>query len=235
MKIAIGRGRGRRVMTAVMALALAGSLLAVQAAQSAHAGDGAFPDGIVVVGDSITARYGDDAGADDQAWWSFVGRHYDADVRTYAQSGSGYQRHGLQCTGDRFIDRHQAFDDPPSVFLIQGGRNDWSTCRDGRRVRSTDAAVADAVVTYLRQAQKHLPQTTRIVVLGPPWGEMHPWEHRRITSIVRTAASREDLEYVSTTGTLDRPGHTADGVHPTRAGSMALGERVIAALSRPPG
>ncbi len=38
------------------------------------------PHGIVVVGDSITARYNDRPGDAMQGWWSIVGRHYDATV-----------------------------------------------------------------------------------------------------------------------------------------------------------
>ncbi|WP_375002913.1 SGNH/GDSL hydrolase family protein [Aeromicrobium sp. CTD01-1L150] len=224
--------RRRAVLLAAIATVV-GGLVAGVTTDGAHAGDGPYPDGIVVVGDSITARYSDDEGAADQGWWSFVGRHFDADVRTFAQSGSGYQRQGNRCTGDVFADRIEAFEDPPSVFIVEGGRNDWSTCRDGRRVRATDAAVQDAVVSYLRLARQQLPESTRIVVLGPPWGELHPWEMRRITSIIRTAAGREGLEYVSTTGTLDQHGRTDDGVHPTRAGSKALGDVVVAALSQP--
>lgn len=233
MRIAIGRER-RRLGLLMLAVAMIGGLFAAVTAEGAHAGDGPFPDGIVVVGDSITARYSDDAGSPDQGWWSFVGRRFDADVRTFAESGSGYQREGMSCTGETFGQRTAAFSGrPPSVFIIEGGRNDWATCHRGRSVRSTDADVQTAVVSYLRLAKQQLPETTRIVVLGPPWGELHPWEMRRVTSIVRTAAQREGLEYVGTHGTLDQPGRTDDGVHPTRAGSQALGERVIGALNRP--
>ena len=203
------------------------------ASDGAHAGDRPFAGGIVVVGDSITARYGDEVGADDEAWWSIVERRLGADVRTYAQSGSGYLRRGLRCTGDTFAERDAAFEDPPSVFVIAGGRNDWARCDRGRRVRAGDVEIAAAVTSYLRLAQRRLPDSTRIVVLGPPWGDRDPWDQRRLTSIVRTAAGREGVEFVSTTGTLTGADRTTDGVHPTRAGSVALGERVAAALAGP--
>lgn len=229
---------GRRALVAV-ALSLLLSLGATavwQGAVGTEPGTGPFPQGIVVVGDSITARYSDDAGSPDQGWWSFVGRHYGADVRTYAQSGSGYQRPGHRCDGNRFVDRAEAYEGAaPSVFIVEGGRNDWATCRQGGLVESTDAAVQQAVNRYFDLLQERLPRTTRIIVLGPPWGPLDPWQQRRITSIVHTAAKRHGLEYVGTRGTLDRPGRTIDGVHPTRAGSKALGDVVIAALSsRPP-
>lgn len=192
-----------------------------------------FPHGITVVGDSITALYDDEPGSRDQGWWSFVGRHFDTEVETFAQSGSGYQRPGHSCTGDRFVDRKGAFEEPPSVFIVAGGRNDWASCREGVLVRSSDAAVATAVNRYFDLLQRELPSTTRIVVLGPPWGPAAPWEKRRITSIVHTAADRQGLEYVGTRGSMDVSGRTVDGVHPNRAGSQALGHLVIAALSKP--
>lgn len=231
-------GHGTRVLVTV-ALALLISLGVTAGRQGAigtEPGTGPFPQGIVVVGDSITARYDDDPGSPEQGWWSFVGRHYEADVRTFAQSGSGYQRPGQRCGGNRFIDRPEAFEGPaPSVFIVEGGRNDWASCRQGGLVESTDAAVQQAVNRYFDVVKRNLPRTTRIVVLAPPWGPLDPWQQRRITSIVHTAAKRHGLEYVATKGTLDRPGRTVDGVHPTLEGSKALGDVVIAALSnRPP-
>jgi lysophospholipase L1-like esterase len=191
-----------------------------------------YPHGIVVVGDSITARYDDEAGSAEQGWWSLVGRHFGAHVTTYAQSGSGYLRQGKQCSGDRFIDRSEAFRrTSPSLFIIEGGRNDWSICVEGEHVPATDHQIAEAVDHYLDVVQRHLPRSTRIVVLGPPWGPEDPWDGKRVTSIVHTAAQRHGLTYVSTTGTLDDPARVVDGVHPNRDGSTALAERVISALS----
>ncbi|TXL62029.1 SGNH/GDSL hydrolase family protein [Aeromicrobium terrae] len=191
-----------------------------------------YPNGIVVVGDSITARYNDEPGDAEQGWWSIVGRHFGAHVTTYAQSGSGYLRQGKQCSGDRFIDRPQAFrHTAPSLFIVEGGRNDWSICLEGQHVPATDQQIAEAVDHYLDVLQRQLPRSTRIVVLGPPWGPESPWDGKRVTSIVHTAAQRHGLKYVSTTGTLDDPARVVDGVHPNRDGSTALAERVISALS----
>ncbi len=91
------------------------------------------PHGIVVVGDSITARYNDEPGDADQGWWSITGDHFDAKVTRYAQSGSGYLRPGHVCTGNTFIDRPDAYaGDAPSLLIVEGGRNDWATCEDGQ-------------------------------------------------------------------------------------------------------
>ncbi|AXT85634.1 hypothetical protein C6I20_10820 [Aeromicrobium sp. A1-2] len=192
------------------------------------------PNGIVVVGDSITARYNDEPGDPQQGWWSITGNHFDAEVTTYAQSGSGYLRLGSACTGDRFIDRSQAYVGPaPSIFIVEGGRNDWSFCRDGRHVAAPDAQIDHAVGRYLDTLQTYLPASTRIVVLGPPWGPLDPANRLRVTSIIRSQARSHGLQFVSTYGTLTAEG-VIDGVHPNRDGSLAIARRVIEALESPP-
>lgn len=214
------RGGEKPVMTAVSTTSAAGRPVSP------------YPRGIVVVGDSITARYNDEPGDAEQGWWSFVGRHFGSHVTTYAQSGSGYLREGRECSGNRFIDRPEAFrNTAPSLFIIEGGRNDWSLCVEGQHVSSTDRQVADAVDHYLDVLQRNLPRSTRIVVLGPPWGPAEVWDGKRVTSIVHAAAQRHGLDFVSSAGILDRGSRVVDGVHPNRAGSEALGDRVIAALS----
>ncbi len=222
----------RRRVTWVLAGALVLALAPFLMWQRAEGGpvSAIAPDGIVVVGDSITARYNDVPGDADQGWWSIVGRHYGADVRRYAQSGSGYLRPGLFCEGDRFRERLGAFTGaPPSIFIIEGGRNDWATCRDGRFRPSTDAEVAAAVDQYLDLVTEMLPAQTRVVVLAPPWGPRQRIEGLRVTSIIRSAVAQHGAEFVDTTGTLG-PLEVVDGIHPNRAGSLAIADRVIAAI-----
>lgn len=184
---------------------------------------------IVVVGDSITARYNDRPGDVDQGWWSVVARHYRAGVRTYAQTGSGYLRPGLACTGDRFGDRIPAFFAPsPSVFIIEGGRNDWARCVDGTFRTATDAQIASAANEYMDAVARLVPASTRVLVLTP-WGPRQPLERMRVTAIIRSAAERHGFEFVDTSGALG-PNEVTDGVHPNRAGSLAIADRVIAAI-----
>lgn len=193
--------------------------------------DGPFKAGIVVVGDSITAEYNDEEGDELEGWWSMVGRHFGAHVTTHAQSGSGYLRQGLACTGDRFIDRPEAFrGTAPSLFIVEGGRNDWASCIEGRHVAAPDADIARAVNHYLDVLQANLPRSTRIVVLGPAWGPLDQLGRKRLTAIVHAAAKAHGVQYVSTMGTIDRRERVLDGIHPNRAGSRALADRVIAAL-----
>lgn len=225
------RRLGRRVVTVLIgAFALAiGPFLWSQGAQGGPVSEVA-PQGIVVVGDSITARYDDSPGDADQGWWSVVARHYGADVTTYAQSGSGYLRQGLRCTGDRFGDRDAAFEgSAPSLFIVEGGRNDWSQCVDGRWLPSTNAEVERAVERYYDRIDASFGPATRVVVLGPPWGPLQLLEGLRITRIVKAAVERHGFEFVDTAGTLTAE-NVVDGIHPNRAGSLAIADRVIATV-----
>ena len=230
-----GTATSRRSVLVAFVLALVvGPFMAWQGAQGDQTRPVSTlaPHGIVVVGDSITARYNDTPGDADQGWWSVVGRRFDADVRTYAQSGSGYLRPGHRCTGDRFVDRASAFTgEAPSILIVEGGRNDWARCVDGFFVPSTDAEVRHAVATYLDVLQTYLPPTTRIIVVGPPWGPLDRAEGRRVTAIIADEARSHGLQFISTRGALTSD-RVVDGVHPNRAGSLAIARRVVRALER---
>lgn len=224
----------RSVVIAFVLALVVGPFVAWQGAQGDQTREvsALAPHGIVVVGDSITARYDDEPGDARQGWWSVTARHFRADVRTYGQSGSGYLRPGLLCTGNRFIDRSPAFTGKaPSLFIVEGGRNDWARCVDGVFVPSTDAEVRHAVDTYLDVLQTYLPRSTRIIVLGPPWGPLDRPNGRRITAIVRAEAHAHGIEFISTAGALT-PDRVLDGIHPNRDGSLAIARRVIRALER---
>jgi len=219
--------------TAVVVTMTVALLAAWQTARGGETPDpnGPFKRGIVVVGDSITAEYNDDEGDDLEGWWSMVGRHFGAHVTTHAESGSGYLRQGLACSGDRFIDRAEAYrGTAPSLFIVEGGRNDWASCIEGRHVEAPDADIALAVDHYLDVLQANLPGSTRIVVLGPPWGTLDQLGRQRLTAIIQAAAKAHDVQFISTVGTIDRRERLTDGIHPNRAGSRALADRVIAAL-----
>lgn len=232
-RMTMDRTMTRRSVLVALALALVvGPFVAWQGAQGNQTREVSTlaPHGIVVVGDSITARYNDKPGDPDQGWWSVTARHFDAKVRTYAQSGSGYLRPGHRCTGNRFIDRSQAFTgEAPSIVLVEGGRNDWAKCVQGVFVPSTDAEVHHAVDTYLDVLQTYLPPTTRIIVLGPPWGPLDRSEGRRVTAIVRAEAAAHGLQFISTAGSLTTD-RVVDGIHPNRDGSLAIARHVIRAL-----
>jgi lysophospholipase L1-like esterase len=188
------------------------------------------PRGIVVVGDSITARYNDEPGDERQGWWSMAGRYFHAQVTRYAQSGSGYLRPGHACTGNTFIDRPDAYTGPaPSLLIIEGGRNDWASCDGDRLVTAPDDRIEHAVDRYLDTLQTFLPASTRIVVLGPPWGPLDRANGRRVTAIIEAQAKQHGIQFIGTGGALTADS-VIDGVHPNRKGSLAIARRVIAAL-----
>lgn len=225
------RLRRTAVATAVAALAITVAPFVIwQGADGGPTFETRSASDIVVVGDSITARYDDVAGSPDQGWWSFVGRHVRARVDTYAQSGSGYLRPGARCSGTTFAQRTAALDRPaPAMFIIEGGRNDFAGCRDGRVTPASNAEIVSAVRGYLQLVDDSLPPSTRVIVLGPPWGPLQPVERVLVTNIVRQGADRQGFEFIDTTGTLPAE-NVIDGVHPNRAGNIALARRVISAL-----
>lgn len=191
------------------------------------------PRGIVVVGDSITARYNDEPGDAEQGWWSMTGDHFNAEVTRYAQSGSGYLRRGHACEGDTFIDRRDAYAGPaPSLLIVEGGRNDWAMCRDGRYATAPDDVIARAVDRYLDTLQRFLPRSTRIVVLCPSWGPRDLIEQLRVTAIIEAQAKQHGIQFISTRGTLTAD-RVIDGVHPNRLGNLTIARRVIATLDEP--
>jgi lysophospholipase L1-like esterase len=226
----------RSVLLAILAALLIAPFIAWQGATGDErvAVSPLAPRGIVVVGDSITARYNDEPGDEEQGWWSITGDHFDAKVTRYAQSGSGYLRPGHACTGNTFIDRSDAYAGPaPSLLIVEGGRNDWAMCQGGHLVTAPDAMIDHAVDRYLETLQTFLPKSTRIVVLGPPWGPRDLANQRRVTAIIEQQAKQHGIQFVSTQGSLT-PDRVVDGVHPNRRGSLAIARRVIAALEQPP-
>ncbi|MCW2746879.1 MAG: hypothetical protein JWP10_21 [Nocardioidaceae bacterium] len=185
---------------------------------------------ITVVGDSITASYNNRVGDARQGWWSMVGRHYGADVTTYAEPGSGYLRRGDDCRGTRFYERPLALlTRSPDVMIIEGGRNDWLDCRRGNYVISSTRAVRRAVNRYLDDVRMVVKPSTRIIVLGPVWGPRDAGHEARIRAIVERAAVAHEMEFVDTSNVLNRA-RVLDGTHPNRAGSKALARRVMAAI-----
>ena len=89
--------------------------------------------------------------------------------------------------------------------------------------------IAHAVNRYLTTLQTFLPRSTRIVVVGPPWGPLDPQDGARVTRIIHTAAKQHKLQFISTGGVLT-PDRVIDGIHPNLIGSRAIAQRVIRAL-----
>ena len=225
-------GRPARLIVSLVTLPLLiGSALicSVLVAQSADGSESIAPQGVLVVGDSITASYDALPGSPTEGWWSIVGRHYGVDVHPAAEAGSGYQRPGARCTGTTFEDRPGLWElPPPSLVIVEGGRNDWARCVDGELVPTSAVRLADAVDAFLTRLAATWPDAT-VVVLAPPWGPLQAELTDRVARTIGAVAGRRGLTYVSMDGVLPAA-HVVDGVHPNRTGSTAIAERVIAAL-----
>ncbi|MEO6472231.1 MAG: SGNH/GDSL hydrolase family protein [Aeromicrobium sp.] len=182
---------------------------------------------VAVIGDSITARYNDEPGDASQGWWSVVGRHYGVHVETYAQSGSGFVRPGLECVGDRFGDRLANLKrHPPRIVFVEGGRNDWAMCSGHSLALTTNSQLRIAVDRFLTNLKGAVRPQTLIYVLGPPWGPTNAGQRGRVTAIIKSSAYRHHVHFIDTAGVFPAS-NVIDGIHPNRAGSVALGERVI--------
>ena len=185
---------------------------------------------VAVIGDSITARYNNESGSQGQGWWSFVGKRYGVKIKTFAESGSGFQRPGNLCEGTTFGQRvDQLVASKPKIVFVEGGRNDWAHCHNHRLVIATDAEVAAGVDSVLSRLHDGLPFTTRFFILGPAWGTTSADQRDRVTEIIRASAEAHGMTFISTTGVFDGD-RVLDGTHPNRAGSIALGQTVIKAV-----
>ncbi|MFS0885034.1 SGNH/GDSL hydrolase family protein [Aeromicrobium sp. 179-A 4D2 NHS] len=149
-------------MTAVAALgaSLTAASPAIAATTSATTvSDGAAPAAkptIMVVGDSITARYNNIPGHANQGWWSMVGQRLNATMLTSAEAGTGIiarggvehcklmdknplTNHGVRT---RNALRKKKFD----ALIVEVGANDWRRCTTvNKKVK---------VVTKVRQKTK---------------------------------------------------------------------------------
>ena len=134
--------------------------------------DGPFKGGIVVVGDSITAEYNDEPGDDMQGWWSMVGRHFGAtSPRTRSRvglpaAGPRLQRQPLH-RPSRGVPRHRT-----GPVHRRGRAERLGVVHRGPARRDVGRRHRPPVDHYLDVLQANLPRSTRILVLGPPWGTL---------------------------------------------------------------
>ncbi len=229
---AAGRHRHVPWVAGVLAAALllvVALVLVVASPDREQARGGDLPS-MVVVGDSISARYTDEPGSPLQAWWSLVARELGYVPTVLAESGSGYQRPGAGCTGTTFGDRPGVFDQPaPDLVLVEGGRNDWARC-EGTELVPVDARLVRAAADdFLERLTTAYPES-RVVVLAPPWGPLQQRYADAVTAAVAEAADRHGCEFVRMDGVLSA-GRSPDGVHPNLVGSTAIAETVLSALS----
>jgi len=183
---------------------------------------------LVVVGDSITARYNDISGDANEGWWSMVGHEMGYTPVKVAVSGVGFMRKQPDCSGIRFGGMlSQVIAEQPDILIIAGGRNDWRDCASSSH--ASEAKVRDHAFRYFRALNARLGLmgiTSDDVYMMSPWGaaaSSHMW----IRSVVKDEGERFGFTWIPTSYLQDGHGWSVDRTHPTLAGNVELKRRVL--------
>lgn len=176
----------------------------------------ATPVRVAVIGDSLVAGYGLDAGLD---WPSVLGRHSGADVLNLACSGAGFATAG-DCGTDFAGLVPRAAAATPDIVLIQSSDNDFWDDPDDITVQTS------RTVALLRDA---LPDATIVGLSTVVWDDADEREEMDLTSTaLRSAVTDVGGVFVDLGDPLQEK--TAwvqdDQEHPTAAGQRALARAV---------
>ncbi|MET0929191.1 MAG: SGNH/GDSL hydrolase family protein [Aeromicrobium sp.] len=181
---------------------------------------------ITVVGDSITSWFRDEPGSISQGWWSMLAHDLGASsITTLAEGGSGMNIRGNNCHGTTFGQRLKSLE-RVDFLIIQGGRNDTSTCAaEGHKIPLAPAKQKAGIRRYLarlgdRADALGIPRSHVLVV--SPWGKSDRARGYKIQSYLRLFSNRrhEGFTYVETK-TLPAQ-LTFDNKHPNRDGNLYL-------------
>ncbi|MET0448551.1 MAG: SGNH/GDSL hydrolase family protein [Aeromicrobium sp.] len=213
------------------------STLAVAA--PAAAADPAPAEGptITVVGDSITSWFRDEPGSVSQGWWSMMARDLGASIRTYAEAGSGMNIRGNNCHGTTFGQRLRSLE-TVDYLIIQGGRNDMSTCDpNGLKKPLSPAKQKAGIKRYLARLGDRvdalgIPRSHVLVV--SPWGKSDRKRGYKIQAYMRKFSNRnhEGFTFVETKTLPNRL--TFDHKHPNRDGNLYLARVMRRAIQTTP-
>ena len=210
---------------ALSAVAAMLSTLAVVAPASAEDPAPAGPR-ITVVGDSITSWFRDEPGSVSQGWWSMLAIDLGASsIRTYAEAGSGMNIRGNNCHGTTFGARLKSLT-KVDYLIIQGGRNDMSTCdANGLKKTLSPAKQKAGIQRYLARLGQRadalgIPRSHVLVV--SPWGKSDRARGYKIQAYLRLFSNRkhERFTFVETRTLPSRL--TFDNKHPNRDGNLYL-------------
>jgi hypothetical protein len=189
----------------------------------------------MVFGDSISARFNDEAGAAKQGFWSMVAHELGATPEVRAQGGSGFVNPGMVgCTGNTFAEQLAG----PGVadvvasagaVIIEGGRTDTQTCRPGGGFDLVpNWRVRRAAESFMAEVERLRGGDRACTIVVVPWGPAGRMDNRdRITNVVSQAAARHGFTFIDTLGLLDENTTIEDGVHPTRGGNKALTQAIL--------
>lgn len=182
------------------------------------------PQKILVIGDSITAFYTNEAKYG-QGWWKYLAQNTGVPVVLSAEPGSGYVRTGNDCNGTTFSQRlGDVTRNKPTYIIVEGGRNDANYCNSQKKyTRASDSRIQHDVSSYLNQLVKTaaaagVPRGN--IYAFTPWGSSYPDQRAQVVPIIKQNAARYGIHYI------DMPAYprslTIDGTHPTPAGSQYI-------------
>jgi len=174
-------------------------------------------DRMMVVGDSITARYNDKPGDPMRGWWSRLAAKQNMRVSTSAISGTGFINKGSGCSQRNYLQRINSIAKTrPKVLIIEGGRNDFHLCQD----RMSKGEIDRGVARYFNKVNKIVKRyRIKKVYVVTVWGTKFSKDKTRVTAIVGKHAKRSGYPYkVITLGNS----MTVDGTHPNRAGNVKM-------------
>lgn len=190
---------------------------------------------LTVFGDSISARFNNRAGDQEQGFWSMLAHELGAKPKVWAEGGAGFVNPGLVgCTGHTFGEQLARPGVAEAVagagaVVIEGGRTDTQTCRKGGGYDLVPhGQVRRAVEAFMAQVQQLRGQDRACTIVVVPWGPSGLADNRdRISALMQKAAARHGFTFIDTLGLLTEATTIEDGVHPTRAGNKALTRAIL--------
>jgi lysophospholipase L1-like esterase len=187
---------------------------------------------LMVIGDSIARAYDDEPGSVRQGFWSMLADEIDAQPKLAAQGGAGFVKPGLsRCKGKTFSEqltrariRHLVAS--AGAVIIEGGRNDTRTCHRRGFADVTTEQLRAAVDTFMDQVADLRAGSNGCTIVVTPWGPKGEKARSRITPVIRKAARSHGFDFIGTKGVLNQD-NTIDGIHPQRAGNVALTQKIL--------
>jgi hypothetical protein len=194
----------------------------------------------MIVGDSISdpLRYSQTATATTpKAWWAYLVDAYDTPAPILsADSGSGMLRignasdTGKVCLGTTFGNRLSAVSTSDwKLLIIEGGRNDFRKCVNGKPVRASKTVTASAIKVYMRRLRaivdaKH--RSPHDVYVFTPWGTAFAKDRKTIWPLVGKYAKQSGFQWVAVPQLQHANAagqvYSNDNTHPTTLGSRRL-------------
>lgn len=195
---------------------------------------------VLVVGDSITARYNNIRGHQNRGWWSIVGERWNARMVTMAQAGTGVIARGgaASCalgsknrlTTFGYRTQRGLRTVKADALIVAGGANDWRRCGPVKKgksklVNNTDALIRAQMRKYLTTVKTEiraagLPASQ--VLFMTPRGPDRKRDRDRVVVIFAQEVHRAGFKYIDSN--IIPASYTVDRTHPNLAGNQWLAD-----------